>query len=82
MTTLAQRNTILELVDDAVGRGARYKQACQVIGIAASTLRRWRSSDGCAKEDGRPTAVRPVVPTKNWYSLKWLTIPSPGQYGF
>lgn len=60
MSTLAQRNTILELVDDAVGHGARYKQACQVIGIAASTLRRWRSSGGCAKEDGRPTAVRPV----------------------
>jgi len=29
MSTLAQRNTILELVNDAVSNGARYKQACR-----------------------------------------------------
>lgn len=60
MNTLAQRNTILELVDDAVGSGARYKQACNVIGIAASTLRRWRPVGGCVKQDGRPDADRPI----------------------
>ena len=60
MSTLAQRNTILELVDEAVSDGARYKQACGVIGIAASTLRRWKPTGGSVKQDGRPGAIRPV----------------------
>lgn len=60
MTTLAQRNTILELVDTCVDNGARYKQACHVIGIAASTLRRWRPSGSSVKQDGRPDADRPI----------------------
>ena len=60
MTTLTQRNTILKWVDEAVSNGARYKQACHVIGIAASTLRRWRPAGGAVKEDGRPDADRPI----------------------
>ena len=60
MNTLAQRNTILELVDAAVENGARYKKACNVIGIAASTLRRWRPAGSAVKQDGRPDAIRPI----------------------
>lgn len=60
MSTLAQRHSILEYVDEAVSNGARYKQACNVIGIAASTLRRWRPAGGSVKEDGRPEATRPI----------------------
>ena len=60
MNTLARRNTILDLVDAAVDNGARYKQACKVIGIAASTLRRWRPVGSGVKQDGRPDAERPI----------------------
>ena len=60
MNTLAQRNTILELVDDAVSHGACYKRACNVIGIAASTLRRWRPAGGAVEQDRRPDALRPI----------------------
>lgn len=61
MSTLTQRCEILELVDEAVSNGAKYQSACDVIGIAASTLRRWRpASQGAVREDGRPTAIRPT----------------------
>lgn len=60
MNSLTQRNEILELVDEAVGNGARYNRACEVISIAPSTLRRWRPSGGAVREDCRPTALRPV----------------------
>ena len=60
MSTLAQRNTILKLVNDAVSNGARYKQACNVIGTAASTLRRWKPVGSSVKQDGRPDADRPI----------------------
>ena len=60
MSSLAQRNCILDLIDTAVDNGARYNEACKTIGIASSTLRRWRCDDGSAKEDERPAAVRPV----------------------
>lgn len=60
MTSLAQRQKILNLVDEAVKAGARHKRACEVIGIAASTLRRWVPADGAVVHDKRPTATRPV----------------------
>lgn len=58
MSSLAQRTNIVTLVDEAVKRGARYERACSVVGIAPSTLRRWRSDDGAVKEDARPKAQR------------------------
>ena len=60
MTTLAQRSEILNLVDEAVSGGARHKEACKVIGMAASTLRRWRPAGDAVQADCRPTAARPV----------------------
>lgn len=60
MSTLTQRNDILEMVDQAVSAGARHSKACQVIGIASSTLRRWRPAGAAVQEDLRPDAVRPV----------------------
>ena len=58
MSSLAQRVEIIELVDEAVLSGARYESACEVIGIAASTLRRWRPGKSDIQEDKRPTAHR------------------------
>lgn len=63
MSSLAQREEIIDLVDEAVLSGARYENACEVIGIAASTLRRWRPSRGSIQSDKRPTTHR--VPPAN-----------------
>ena len=60
MSTLSQRNEILALVDQAVINGATYQSACAVIGIASSTLRRWRPGKQAVKPDKRPTALRPT----------------------
>ena len=34
---------IIELIDEAVANGARFKAACELIGLSARTLERWRS---------------------------------------
>jgi transposase InsO family protein len=36
---------ILELVKETVQRGAREEKACEVLGLAARTLQRWRNQD-------------------------------------
>ena len=41
MTTLAQRHTVLQLIDHACDAGARLHKACSVIGLAARTVQRW-----------------------------------------
>lgn len=64
MSSLTQRQHILTLVDEAVGSGACLTKACEVIGIASSTLRRWRTGNGEVKQDLRPTATRPEQKNK------------------
>src|SRR5690625_7601086 len=34
----------IDLIDDAVASGARHFKACEVLGISARTLRRWRGA--------------------------------------
>ena len=41
MTTLAQRKTLLEWIDQACQAGARLHKACAVICVAARTVQRW-----------------------------------------
>ena len=41
MTTLAQRQTLLQLIDQACRAGARLHKACALIGLAARTVQRW-----------------------------------------
>jgi putative transposase len=36
---------IIELIDEAVAAGARQSRACEVVGIDARTLQRWREQD-------------------------------------
>ena len=60
MTSLADRQHIVGLVDDAIMSGARRVPACQVLGLTARTLERWRTQDSpFVRADTRPTAVRP-----------------------
>ena len=41
MSTLKQRQTLLELIDEACHASARLHKACAVIGLAARTVQRW-----------------------------------------
>ena len=41
MSTLTQRTTVLQLIDEACNAGARLHKACAVIGLAARTVQRW-----------------------------------------
>lgn len=46
-----ERQVILSLLDEAQAAGARLKPACEVLGIDARTIQRWREVGG--GEDGR-----------------------------
>lgn len=62
MHSTHQRTEILALCDEAVHAGASRHKACEVLGIAPSTLRRWRPT-GTADihNDARPYAERPLL---------------------
>ena len=61
MTSPQMRSTVVALVDEAVAAGARRAAACAVIGLDASTLRRWRpAGTATVAVDQRPLAARPT----------------------
>lgn len=41
----AERNTLIALIDEAQASGARQSKACEIIGISAKTLQRWRQPE-------------------------------------
>lgn len=53
-----QRQTILDLVDTAVRDGARLARACDVIGISARCLQRWREGEAPRWTDRRRNRVQ------------------------
>jgi transposase InsO family protein len=57
MTALEDRRSIIRLIEEARGAGARIAPACELLGLDARTLQRWRMS---AVGDRRPDAERPV----------------------
>lgn len=61
MNSRQQRNQLLALFDEAVSLGARRQRVCEVLGLAPSTLRRWRpAGQREVRRDARPDAVRPT----------------------
>lgn len=56
MIPLAVRTEVLDLLEQAVNAGARQSRACEVIGLPARTLQRWRQSPG--QGDRRPLRVQ------------------------
>lgn len=60
MTSAADRKSVLELIDTAVGAGARQSAACKELGVTERTVQRWRSQP----EDARPGAYRPEPANK------------------
>ena len=59
MTSSPDRKEILQLADEAKRAGARLSRVAELLGLHASTLRRWQKADDAGKGDGRPTAERP-----------------------
>ena len=57
MTTLPERQLIVELIQEAVQSGARLSKACDEAQIALRTYRRWYQA-GVVQADLRPEAVR------------------------
>lgn len=44
----------LTLVDEAVASGARLEKACEVVGLSARTLERWRTDEACTDRRAGP----------------------------
>ena len=63
LITLTNRQRHAQLISKAVASGARQDKACEVIGLSARTLQRWRI-DGAIDEDKRPTSIRPEPQNK------------------
>ena len=68
MTTPKVRKQVVADIDESMRCGARQSKACALMGIAATTLRRWRPSGGAVLCDQRPHAKRPEP--RNKLSLK------------
>lgn len=62
MISVPDRELAMTLIGEAVEAGARERLACKELGLTQRTLQRWRKN-GC-REDGRPTAKRPVPANK------------------
>ena len=59
MTRLEDRQTLLETIHEAQAAGARLEPACALAGLDARTVQRWRTTDGTARDDGRPDVTHP-----------------------
>lgn len=53
MTSLQQRQTLIDSIAEATAAGARQDQACAVLGLSPRTLQRWQAGDTLS-EDQRP----------------------------
>ena len=58
MTSLSERNAVMDLVTDAVFAGARQERACHLISLSERTLQRWKNDREMGAEDGRPARLQ------------------------
>jgi len=63
LTSFADRQYHVTLVDEAVDSGARKQQVCDVIGLSIRSYQRWQQG-GKVIADKRPTAIRPAPVNK------------------
>lgn len=63
MISTPDRRKACELIAEACAAGASRASACAELGLHVRTWRRWQTEDG-VREDGRPSAVRPVPANK------------------
>ena len=60
MIALEDRQRTAQWLQAACRDGARFELACEVAGINARTVQRWKAGDGLERGDGRPEAIRPT----------------------
>ena len=60
MIGLEDRRTLAQDIGAATEAGARLDAACEIAGISARTLQRWKAQQGLVSGDGRPAAERPL----------------------
>ncbi|RQS55802.1 IS3 family transposase [Burkholderia sp. Bp8963] len=60
MIGLEDRQLLAREIESANRAGARLHLACEVAGIDARTLQRWKAHQGLVKGDARPGASRPL----------------------
>jgi putative transposase len=60
MIGLEDRQALARDISDAHTAGARLELACEIAGISLRTLQRWQADEGQIREDGRPSAARPM----------------------
>jgi putative transposase len=60
MIGLEDRQALAQDIEAAHHAGARLRLACEIAGIDARTLQRWKARQGLVSGDGRPDAVRPM----------------------
>ena len=60
MIALEDRHRTVQWLEAACRDGARLKHACEVAGIDARTVQRWKAGNGLERGDGRPRAIRPM----------------------
>jgi putative transposase len=58
MIVLEDRRSLAQDIDIAHKAGARLRLACDIAGIDARTLQRWKAHEGLVQGDGRPQALR------------------------
>jgi transposase InsO family protein len=60
MIGLEDRQALAQDINAARSAGARLHPACEIAGIDARTLQRWKTQEGLTAGDGRPQAARPM----------------------
>jgi putative transposase len=60
MIGLEDRRRLAQEIDTARRAGARLHSACEIAGIDARTLQRWKAHHGLVTGDARPGAKRPL----------------------
>lgn len=80
MTLLAQRQTLLALIDEALAAGARQARACGVVGLSCRTLQRWRAN--AALGDQRPLRVQqPSNQLSDLERARLLSVANSAEFG-
>ncbi|MFT6703376.1 MAG: putative transposase [Pseudomonadales bacterium] len=65
LITTQMRITVIDDVNKAVEAGSRRSRACELVGLAQSTLKRWQPKDeDTVRSDQRPLALKPAPSNK------------------
>jgi putative transposase len=58
MTSLPQRDQVMDMVAEAIVAGARQERACEAISLSERTLQRWQNDRAAGAGDRRPARIQ------------------------